>query len=531
MTHNYIIVELSMHKSSQNQYIYCETKISKTEGIELCRSNNSAISRGYNTRPLGAEAESRACLGAHTLVFVLVILMFLFKTNICFAEFTIEDEKKLGKEFYDKMAEHHLILDNKTITDYINKVGNLVLAQTTKAPFQFNFFVIDSSAINAFATPGGYIYINKGLLMVAENEAQLAGVIAHEIGHANARHVASIISKSTKLNMAALAAMLAGVFLGGGGETSAAIAAFSLAGSSSMTLRYMREHEEEADRMGVEYLVRAGYMPTAMIDFLKIMKQNEFLSKTMPSYLQTHPGTDDRIIYMDSLILTQYSRKGADNIIGNFKRIQAIIPLDTSETGKKLRRLEQSLKNHPDDIDVLYDLALTEDQMGKTESALQHYQKALLLSPSDKDILKNTGLLYLKLGQTDLAQEYLLKVFRVDHQDDEVTLALGRVYFSSGKYQNALDCFLNIKDRGSDHQDINYFIAMAYGKLHNKGNSHYYFGLHFKQKNKKDSALFHFREALKYFPAGSERYAEINKAIKEVEKMEKNLMPAGNPNR
>ena len=235
MTLNYIILELSMRKSRQNQYIYCATQLSKTEDIEICTSHNPAINRGYHTRPLGAESGSRASLGVHLLGFVLIVLIFLFKTNICFAEFTIEDEKKLGKEFYDKMAEHHLILDNKTITDYINKVGNLVLAQTSKAPFRFNFFVIDSSAINAFATPGGYIYINKGLLMVAENEAQLAGVIAHEIGHANARHVASIISKSTKLNMAALAAMLAGVFLGGGGETSAAIAAFSLAGSSSMT--------------------------------------------------------------------------------------------------------------------------------------------------------------------------------------------------------------------------------------------------------------------------------------------------------
>ena len=101
----------------------------------------------------------------------------------------------------------------------------------------------------------------------------MAGVIAHEIGHANARHIASIIEKSKKLNIAALAAMLAGAFLGGGGEATAAIAAFSLAGVNSMTLRYMREHEEEADRMAVEYLARAGYYPAAMIEFLKIMKQ------------------------------------------------------------------------------------------------------------------------------------------------------------------------------------------------------------------------------------------------------------------
>ena len=177
----------------------------------------------------------------------------------------------------------------------------MVLKQTQKAPFNFRFLIINSSAINAFATPGGYIYINKGLISVAENEGELAGVIAHEIGHANARHIASIIEKSQKLNIATLAAIIAGAFLGGGGEATAAIAAFSLAGNSSLTLKYMREHEEEADRLGIVYLVDAGYYPAAMVDFLKIMKQHEFLSKTMPSYLLTHPGTDDRIFYLDSL--------------------------------------------------------------------------------------------------------------------------------------------------------------------------------------------------------------------------------------
>ena len=451
------------------------------------------------------------------IYFTVIFILLFFQVNICFAEFTIQDEKKLGKEFYDKMEEHKLILNNKILKDYITKIGNLVLAQTTKAPFNFNFYIIDSSAINDFATPGGYIYINKGLIMAAENEAQLAGVIAHEIGHANARHVASIIEKSQKLNMAALAGLLAGVFLGGGGQTSAAIAAFSLAGASSMTLRYMREHEEEADRMGMEYLVKAGYYPAAMIDFLKIMKQNEFLSKTMPSYLQTHPGSDDRIIYLDSLILTQYHQSGAKNIIGNLSRIQAVIPLDISELSDRYKQLEQSLKSDPDNVDLLYNIALAEDQLGQTESSLKHFQKALSLSPQDDEILKSIGLIYLKMGKADLAQDYLLHALSSNPNNDEITLALAKAYFSTGKYQKALDGYLSVKDKELDDTDINYFLAMTYGKLNNKGESHFYFGLYFKKANKKESSLFHFREALNYFPRDSERSIIINNEIKELE--------------
>ena len=112
---------------------------------------------------------------------------------------------------------------------------------------------------------------------MVENEAQLAGVMAHEIAHANARHVASIIEKSQKLNIAMLAGLVAAALIGGGGEASAAIASFSLAGATQMSLKYQREHEEEADRLGITYLVAAGYYPAAMVEFLKIIKQYEFM--------------------------------------------------------------------------------------------------------------------------------------------------------------------------------------------------------------------------------------------------------------
>jgi predicted Zn-dependent protease len=461
------------------------------------------------------------------ICFAVVLFIILFRVSPCLAEFTTEDERKVGKEFYDKMNEHKLIYKNKDLNDYITKIGNLILAQTQKSPFEFRFSIVDSDAINAFATPGGYIYINKGLILVSENEAELAGVMAHEIGHAIGRHVASIIEKSQKLNIATLAAIIAGAFLGGGGEATAAIAAFSVAGSSSLTLKFMREHEEEADRLGISYLVSAGYYPAAMVDFLKIMKQYEFLSKTMPSYLQTHPGTDDRIFYLDSLILTQYHQRGLKNIIGNLSRMQSLIPLDQSDLNKKYNELAKSLKKTPDNVDLLYNLAIIEDQMGQTSSALKHYQKALSLSPQDEDVLKNIGLIYLKTGEANLAQDYLLQASNLNTDKDEITLALGKAYFASGKYQNALNCYLKLKDKVLDNEDINYFIAMTYGKLNNQGESHYYFGLYFKKAKKKESSLFHFREALNYFPEGSERKAAINQAIKDVESAKKQRPPMG----
>ncbi|MGD0277940.1 MAG: M48 family metalloprotease [Smithella sp.] len=444
-------------------------------------------------------------------------MILLCRVSPCFADFTIEDEKKLGREFYDEMDQHHLILKNEVLTGYVTKIGNLIQAQANKVPFEFHFSIIDSDAINAFNTPGGYVYINKGLISAAENEAELAAVIAHELGHANRRHVADMIEKSKKVNMVTLAAILAGAFLGGGGEATAAIASLSVAGASSLSLKFSREHEEEADRFGLSYLAAAGYRPAAMADFLKILKRYEYFSKSMPSYLQTHPGTDARIFYIESLIATQYPQKGKMKIIGNFSRMQALITLDQNELNNKYNELTDSLKKNPDDVDLLYCLALVEDQLGQTSSALKHFQTALNLSPQDEDVLKNIGLLYLKMGNAGLAQNYLLRVANLNANDNDVTFALGKTYLDSGDYQKALDCFLKLEARSIHDNDLNYQIAMAYGKLNNQGESHYYFGLHFIKEKKSESALFHFREALNYFPRDSQRSIAINQAIKELE--------------
>jgi tetratricopeptide (TPR) repeat protein len=219
---------------------------------------------------------------------------------------------------------------------------------------------------------------------------------------------------------------------------------------------------------------------------------------------------------LDSLILTQYHQVGVKNIIGNFSRMQALVSLDTTDLNMKHRQLEESLKKDPDNIDLLYILALAEDQLGQTNSALNHYQKALSLSPLDEDVLKNIGLIYLKMGKADLSQDYLLRAANLNANNDEITLALGKAYFALGKYQNALDCYMKLKYKSLDDEDINYFIAMTYGKLNNQGESHYYFGLYFKKAKKKESALFHFKEALNYFPQDSERTGAINQAIKEL---------------
>ncbi|PIP06736.1 MAG: hypothetical protein CO012_07525 [Syntrophobacterales bacterium CG_4_8_14_3_um_filter_49_14] len=449
------------------------------------------------------------------VLFTAIIVLYLFQTaELAHGAFTIDDEKKLGKEFFEKLEQSGALIQDPKVNSYIDRLGNRILSNSQKAPFNFRFSIIKSSAINAFATPGGYVYVNRGLINLVESESQLAGVLAHEIAHVNARHIADIIDKSKKVSIGTLAAILAGAFLGGGGDVAAAVTSFAMATATALNLNYSREHEEEADRLGISYLVSAGYEGKAMLDFLKIMRRYEFYSNSVPSYFLTHPGTDERIGYLDGLLQTIYTRPGAENIIGQFKRIQIILILnDDRNLDTKLKHFQNELEKNPHSVDDLYGLAVIQEKLGLIPESLKNFHQALKLSPNDKDILRDTGIAYFKTGRSAEAINFLNKALSINEDDVNTLVYLGRSYEAQGDYATALTLYRKLEKKNIDDEEAYYNIAMAYGKTNNPGDSHYNFGIYFKKKNKRESALFHFKEALKYFPKDSQRAKDIKKEM------------------
>ena len=209
---------------------------------------------------------------------------------------SLAEEKRLGSEQHPKILQQFGgAYDDPELTDYVASIGRL-LAQTSELPqLDWTFTVLDTPIVNAFALPGGYVYVSRGLLALAENEAQLAGVMAHEIGHVTARHSAERYGSS---QIAGLATVLSGVLLG---RTGAQVTS----GLSQVALSsYSRGQELEADTLGVRYLSRAGYDPQAMATFLAKLQANSRLEATLAgnpdaaddfSLLQTHPRTADRV--------------------------------------------------------------------------------------------------------------------------------------------------------------------------------------------------------------------------------------------
>ena len=200
-----------------------------------------------------------------------------------------EKEVRIGRELAAEVDRQAKFIDDPVITEYVNRVGqNIVLHSDAKIPFTIK--VIDSDEVNAFALPGGFFYVNKGLLLVAENEAEVAGVMAHEIAHVAARHA---VENQTKAGLLEYLAIGTSIFLGGiPGMIFQNTAGLGLLGAF---MKFSRGAEEEADKLGVQYMWAAGYDPGAMATmFEKLEAKNKKKPGLISKAFASHPAPPDR---------------------------------------------------------------------------------------------------------------------------------------------------------------------------------------------------------------------------------------------
>ena len=200
-----------------------------------------------------------------------------------------EKEVRQGREAAAEVDRQAKFVDDPLITEYVNRVGqNIVLHSDAKVPFTIK--VIDSDEVNAFALPGGFFYVNKGLILAADNEAELAGVMAHEIAHVAARHA---VENQTKASLLEYAALGGSIFLGGiPGMIYQNTAGIGLLG---IFMKFSRSAEEEADKLGVQYMYAAGYDPGAMATmFEKLEAKNKKKPGFIARAFSTHPAPPDR---------------------------------------------------------------------------------------------------------------------------------------------------------------------------------------------------------------------------------------------
>jgi beta-barrel assembly-enhancing protease len=394
------------------------------------------------------------------------------------------DEYRLGAMVARELREQNALLEDPEVSEYINSVGGRLASQSSEGGRGFQYFMIKDPAINAFAVPGGYVFINEGLLLASRSESELASVMAHETAHVTQHHIARAMRAQSQQSMATAAAMIAAILLGamgGGGQAveGGIIAAQGMA--AQMQINFTRDEEKEADRVGMGYLYGAGFDPNAMGNFFETFARVEGLSTTyIPAMLIDHPVTTDRIAEARSRasqfpprkghdsrsyelirervrVLTatgdvdlaaQYAQKIAhgENDIGN-RYGEALALMTSNHADEAAKILAQLVQQHEGLIMLHIALGQAQAKAGHVSEALATFQRAEQLFPRNVPVTVRYAETLMANGRPGEAHAMLLDLFNaVPPTPDQIRLTAlaasaagdpGDAYFYMGEYQIA----------------------------------------------------------------------------------------------
>jgi beta-barrel assembly-enhancing protease len=323
---------------------------------------------------------------------------------------SIEDEQRLGEAFMRNLRQTLTINDDPEVNEYIQSLGYRLVANSDAGGRKFTFFVVEDPVVNAFAGPGGYIGINTGLILLTDDEDELAAVMAHEISHVTQRHLARAFEASSKMSLPATAAIIAAIILGSKeGQLGEAALATTLAGSAQSQINFTFSNEEEADRIGMLTLAKSGLDPHSMPQFFERLQQSiRYTDDQTYEFLRTHPVTTARIADSENRAEQLPYTPKPDS--GNYLLIKTKILVN--EKNKTLNG-----------ADYFADLLKNPDP--KKEYAL-HYGYALALLAENK---------------YDKARKEITKLIKQDPERLAYQLVLAKIELADGNTKKALDIY------------------------------------------------------------------------------------------
>jgi len=208
------------------------------------------------------------------------------------APLSIPEEQQLGRQMSRELRGQLVFVRDPIVVDYISDLGEGILAAAGRQPFEYHFYVVEDQELNAFAAPAGHVYVNTGTILAARNASELAGVMAHEIGHVAHRHVANNYNRQRNTGILYQAGVLAAWMFGGGMGASAAQLGGGLAATAYLNT-FGREAEMQADAFAVDAMPRANWDPNGLVTFFKTLDAQG--GPNVPTFLSSHPATDERI--------------------------------------------------------------------------------------------------------------------------------------------------------------------------------------------------------------------------------------------
>ena len=256
-------------------------------------------------------------------------------------------ERKLGESIVQDIRAHDTsYAEDAEVEDYLGRLGARLTQVMTGARYDFEFFLLRDPTINAFALPGGFVFVHSGLILSADTESELASVLGHELGHVTQRHIARMFAQEQQMQMPMMVALAAALLLSRSRpDLASGAAAATQAGMVQSQLSYSRDFEREADRVGQEALAAAGFDPHAMAAFFQKMERSTRLAddSTVPGYFRTHPLTPERIANAENRAAALPYRQHPDS--PEFQLVRAKLRADVGEPDSAVRYFQDALRD------------------------------------------------------------------------------------------------------------------------------------------------------------------------------------------
>jgi predicted Zn-dependent protease len=413
-----------------------------------------------------------------------------------------DEESRISREFRREARKQLKFIAHPEVERYIERIGQRILSAMGPQPFDYRFFVVEDSQLNAFAVPGGSIYFFTGLIEKAKNTSEIAGVLGHEIVHVKGRHMA----RTAGPDAASLLSLLGVLLLARSGAGAQAAGAVGQAIAATRQIAYSRQLEMEADTLGVRYMATAGFDPKGSLGFLKTLDQERALNPIdIPAYMMTHPVTQDRVANVELVIRSLGKNETKTEEPDLLKKMQIIIRAQRREADAVIAEYEKQVRQNPESAESLHLLGFAQQLAGQLTEAKQNYEKSRRLNPSNPDLNRDLGRLYTQTEDFPSARSAFDRALTLEPKESLTYLYLGELYEKEGELRSAAGAYLNAQNLSPLWDKPPYRLSVVYGKLQRLGDAHYYLGRSFLLQDDDQRAFADFEKAIKIIGQNSPR--------------------------
>jgi predicted Zn-dependent protease len=399
--------------------------------------------------------------------------------------FSSLEEEQIGRMVLQQLRESGQLLSDPEVEEYIQNLGQSLVANANAGDEDFEFFVVNDTKINAFALPGGYIGVNLGLILATDNESEIAGVLAHEIAHVTQNHIERRIFDQRGVSLAATAAIIAAVIIGSSSNASAQTMQGGIMAVQGLAIQnqinYTRANEYEADRIGIGTLARSGFDPYGMPSFFaKLGSTNSRAPDSVPEFLQTHPSSSARVAESSNRAMKY---PVVDHVNGvSYRLVQERLRVRSFKSANEAVNYYRNtayLQAVPPDPAWVYGSALALMRAGKSSQAADMFRELLRDNENIIDLHSALGQALMADGRTDDSLAVFQRAAALFPRNVPLTVRYSQALILAEQPDQAHEILLDLLNNISPTPDQARLIAMAASEAGELAEAHYYMSEYF----------------------------------------------------